>query len=59
METDAPSRNPATSMGRTHGQLDAIMRILRERAEDGRIEIADEGVEVFIRDAITRILSTD
>lgn len=34
----------------------AIMRMLRERAEDGRIEIADAGVEGFIEDALRRIM---
>jgi hypothetical protein len=35
--------------------VEATMRMLRERAEDGQIHIADKGVEAFIRDALTRI----
>ena len=36
--------------------VDAVMRMLRARAEEGLIHITDPGVEAFIRDALYRLI---
>ncbi len=36
--------------------IESCMRMLRQRAEDGKIHILDEGVEAFIEDALSRIV---
>ena len=47
---------PQTREGHSPQTIDAIMRMLRERAEDGVIHITDAGVEGFIQDALQRLV---